>query len=1322
MNIQKITPFRKQLLLWLFFIQAAAFAQTGTTIQSFTPNSRVTYRTVITVTTTNAAFPGNATGAAYPAPFGADKVRFYKGAAYTNSLKAVALSANKLQITVPAITGTNTGESVVYFRIIATTNINSNVISSNFTFVSPNATVAANSKVTRMISTWNGYWSSTATSSNTNDRPDQHHSLTGFQYGGVLYSTGSESAVTNSLTVGGLTAGDGVAANTYLPANFRALPVSTLEGTISANDQLIVLGSKVDNNPNGGTVTAPDVAGLKVRDVLIDGIRGLDLGTGVTNLPAESVMTFQATSIVGDGIDDNVPDIMVTQVAAPGSTDIYSFIDATGNVVGTPIQVTFDQIPAIGTYKTDFFTLPMGSAINSAVVQAYTTSFSPSYRDYRIVAYKLSEFGINATNKDLAAKFKVMPSGSSDPAFLAYNRASFQVPAPEITGEPTSQVACLGSSTTFAVSVNAVGTENTFQWKRNGIDLVNGTFNGVTISGATSTSLTISPITSAYVGTYTCVVTNTSNGSVAITSPAYLNTAITSVSPYTTACINTTDKFISVGAQGADLKYQWYTTTNITTETGDTNGNGISGEIIPTPNATHTLIPGATSASYYPSTAALGQKYYFVKVWNNGSAIIDGEPCTSVTSSIVYFTVGAGANAGNPVAAPAPACIGSTSVLSLSGQQGNIQWQQSTSGEDNTFVNVTGGTGATSANYTTAALTQTTYYRAVITSANGSCTEYSNVVTISVISANSWVGSASNNLWNTPSNWSCGIVPTIESDVTIPTGRPSYPHIAAGVTGLAKTLTVDAATSGFTPAVTVEANGTLEVATNLTVAATASVVVNNNASLVQHDGAVNTGAVTVKRNSNPLFRLDYTMWSSPVDNQVIGTFSPFTSTSRFYTFDGPTNSYIQVPNLTASFQTATGYLIRMPNSITGGPTGPYYLGTATHIFEGKFTGKPHTGTYTKALNAIGTAYTATGNPYPSPISVKKFFNDNGIVLGNSGSTGALAAGSGLYLWRKKNDHTVSTYATLTLAGLTANSATPENPNDPTNAEYSNTGGQAWLDTYTGDNAAWTIAPAQGFIVKANTSFATPQLQFNNAMRVAAAPSGTNPFFKGATANNDSRLWLNLSSEGGFSQLLLAYIDGATTGIDAGYDGFKLNETANGASIYTTVEDNDLVIEARPAFDPTDEVTVNYTASAAGQYTFKLDHTDGVFENDQNVFLVDNFTGATTNISEAPYSFTSEAGVFANRFKIIYMQPLSTENPALTANSVVVYQQGGVINIASGNIEMTDVTIYDIRGRKLLTKTDINATETSIANLAAQQQVLIVEINTLSGKVTKKIVF
>ncbi|KGO91617.1 T9SS sorting signal type C domain-containing protein [Flavobacterium subsaxonicum] len=651
-------------------------------------------------------------------------------------------------------------------------------------------------------------------------------------------------------------------------------------------------------------------------------------------------------------------------------------------------------------------------------------------------------------------------------------------------------------------------------------------------------------------------------------------------------------------------------------------------------------------------------------------------------------------------------CPGETATVSITGYEGTLQWQESADGESN-WINVT-GPNATSAAYTTPELNFSAYYRAVIT--NETCGElFSDVVAVTVNTVFTWVGAFSSD-WNTPNNWSCGMVPTQENPVIIP-GYAFHQPIITDATARARTLIVDSDAE-----LVVATGATLKVINNLSVYDNGSVIVENNGALLQEGAYNNSGFVTIKKHSNPLYRLDYTMWSSPVQGQAIGAFSPFTSASRFYTYNGAEDEFATVQDLTASFETAKAYLIRMPNSITGGPTGPYYAGTETLTYQGAFTGTPNNGTITVDLNSAGNRYTAVGNPYPSPISLQEFFNQNQTVLDSL---------SGMHFWRKKNDATVSTYCTLTLAGLVANAATSDDTGEAT-PDYQ-FGGQDQAVYYNTDDdvANWMLSTGQGFFVRAKEG-ATGQLTFTNSMRKSATPGGNQSFFK-INQNNTiaaARLWINLSGSNSFSQTAIAYIDGATTGLDYGYDGGRLSDNET-AQLYTTVGQNNLAIQARPVFNANDVVALGYTANNAGQYTLALDHTDGVFAAAQDIYIKDNMLNTYHNIKEGAYSFTTEAGTFANRFEVLYQLPedkLSTDSPLATANNVIVYQQNGAINITTGNIAMTDVTIYDISGRALYNQNNINASATAISNLTAQQQVLVVEINTAGGKVSKKIIY
>jgi len=209
--------------------------------------------------------------------------------------------------------------------------------------------------------------------------------------------------------------------------------------------------------------------------------------------------------------------------------------------------------------------------------------------------------------------------------------------------------------------------------------------------------------------------------------------------------------------------------------------------------------------------------------------------------------------------------------------------------------------------------------------------------------------------------------------------------------------------------------------------------------------------------------------------------------------------------------------------------------------------------------------------------------------------------------------------------------------------------------------------------------------------------------------------------GGASQMSVVYMPQGTLGLDYGYDGKKLGEA--GLSLYTVAENTSLSIQARPEFDATDIVPVGFTATTAGSFTIAISHTDGVFANGQKIFLKDKAEGIIRDMELGNYTFNSEAGTFEDRFEVVYAtSALGTDTPVLDANTIIVFQNAGSININSGTALINSINVFDIRGRKLYTADKINANEAAISNLTAAQQVLIIEVTTDKGTVTKKIIF
>jgi hypothetical protein len=669
------------LTVLMLLITICTFAQ-APTISSVTPNTSVTYRSLITI---------NGSG------FTGSSVRFNST---TTDAALVSITDTKIVVAAPFITVT--APATTASLIVRVRKNSVNYTAATLTYFAPNATVVNSAKVSRVHTDWQGYWTSNNTTSVLANQPDRQHSVMAIEYGGITYSTGVADA---TLTAKGIS---------YTAADFKALPVNSIAGVTPSSSSVsnfFAMASKMDGSATSAIATAPEVAGRKAKDVLIDGIKGLGLGTGMTNMSTSSIFEFVVSDIAESRINDGEPDLVVSQVAEPttGDNDIYCFVDANGNIVGTPVSVTMQNIPAIGTYKLDLFNITFNSTYDVATLS--TSNTSNTTRPIRLVGYKLSDFGITAENMDFIAGFKIMPSGISDPAFIAYNANSMLIPSPKIITHPSSVVACTGTGTSTSFSVTASGINLTYQWKKNGVSLVNGG----NISGATTATLNITNVSASDVAFYTCEVTNAA-GSV-LSNAGYLNTIIAVQPIDNTACLNVTGPYVEVIANGLNLTYQWYSNTTASNTGG-------------------TIIPGATNYYYVPPVTATGIKYYYVVIDNNGVG------CVRETSTAAKFTVGAAAGSGtsyiggtagtNNNVTTISICSGTTATLRNTGSTGSSPaylWEQSTDGIGG-WNAVTAGSGGTTVAYTTPALTETTYYRMRVKTS--SCEVYSNVLKVTV--------------------------------------------------------------------------------------------------------------------------------------------------------------------------------------------------------------------------------------------------------------------------------------------------------------------------------------------------------------------------------------------------------------------------------------------------------------------------------------------------------------------------------------------------------------------------------------------------------------
>jgi hypothetical protein len=214
-------------------------------------------------------------------------------------------------------------------------------------------------------------------------------------------------------------------------------------------------------------------------------------------------------------------------------------------------------------------------------------------------------------------------------------------------------------------------------------------------------------------GTVTSYTGNGTNGTNGVVYQVHTFTAngtfsynpVVATHPSTTVqniCINGTSTPLTVTASGTSPTYQWYSNT------ANSNSGG-------------TLISGQTTSSFTPPTNVAGQTYYYCYVTSS-----NGNQTSNVSGAIIISnpSVSGSISGANTVTSGT-----NSTVLSLSGHTGSVQWQNSTNGT--TFSNINSATNAT---YTATNLTATTYYRAVVTS--GGCASITtSSVTILVVAA-----------------------------------------------------------------------------------------------------------------------------------------------------------------------------------------------------------------------------------------------------------------------------------------------------------------------------------------------------------------------------------------------------------------------------------------------------------------------------------------------------------------------------------------------------------------------------------------------------------
>lgn len=552
-------------------------------------------------------------------------------------------------------------------------------------------------------------------------------------------------------------------------------------------------------------------------------------------------------------------------------------------------------------------------------------------------------------------------------------------------------------------------------------------------------------------------------------------------------------------------------------------------------------------------------------------------------------------------------------------------------------------------------------------------------------------------------------------------GGPSITKVAT-INGTYNTLTNGSfdccslvVNNGFTA--TIAANNYINVQNNITMVGTGNLIVDDNGSLVQvSDTGVNTGSVTVNR-IHTVKKFDYVYLSSPVFNFPLTSVSPTTSTAHLWkwipTIGGFFGNWV---NTTENMITGKGYIVRGPSGFNNATAADHTVSyrnvpnngiVAVDVERGGYTGVDYPNP-NPAITAPVTRYddnwNLVGNPYPSAIDAKAFMTYNTNIEGV------------IRIW---------THGNLPSAAIT-------NPFYGSFA-YNYTGSDFILYNLTGPSVQngynGYVPSGQGFFVAMldGPADVTQKVYFNNAMR--SKTFDNSQFFRlnghshANSTSDKSRIWLDLVGPNEtVSRTLIGYVEGATIEKDRLYDAYL--KFGGNQNFYSLINEEALNIQGRPIpFNRRDQVPLGLKVNANNTYKIAIASVDGLFlNNNRPIYLEDRLLHIIHNLKQNPYTFSSGAGRFDNRFVLRYTNYMhGNKDIHEDVNTTLVTANKDEISIESDSENILSVLIYDILGREIYQRNEINDTSYLITDLNATHQTLVVKIYLNNGlTVTKKI--
>ncbi len=500
---------------------------------------------------------------------------------------------------------------------------------------------------------------------------------------------------------------------------------------------------------------------------------------------------------------------------------------------------------------------------------------------------------------------------------------------------------------------------------------------------------------------------------------------------------------------------------------------------------------------------------------------------------------------------------------------------------------------------------------------------------------------------------------------------------------------------------------TLTIAENAIINSGATITIQNGSTLIIESSISNSGTVIVNLGGNLIQSGTGSATGSGYQIQVSGYASderlnfwssPITSAGLTNVFSGSNECDFYYLNASAQIWTRDiGSSTCTPTAPTSGD-GKMDVGRGYSIGGGgspTFSGTINNGTITESISASGTTnpdwtganWNLIGNPYPSSINATSFVEANSSI-----TTGTL------YFWA--DDNTV---------GTGYDGATDY-------ASWNTGGGTAASGGGSGTVPNGSISVGQGFIIQATSS---SSVTFTNSMR-----GGSNTQFFKTESESIPRLWISANQDKhASSQILIAFSENATDGIDWSYDSPKLsisNKFLFGSLLGTEPTPYGIQSFSKMDLETKREIPLSIITNKSGVSTFQIDAVEN-WDSTLLISVKDHVTGKIQNLKNGSFSTYLNANQkYDSRFTLIIKNPAgsSVGIKEVPFSNLRLYYSNQSLNISSDQ-NISRIEIFSISGVAMIQKQINPSTHYSLGTNHLTQGIYIARITQVTGETISK---